>query len=344
MDTDFNHESNDSNKEYEEILKKAKQKEEATKEAGKKAVEQLVDEHIEGLIEVTETIILKQDDGKELLSNNIAKASQVPEAVRNELVSLHVRIKTVVEEVAKRIEQDKYQSCADAIKRMRLSASQTKDALDLVDADKKMNISCQTLKIVTEVMSHVNQHIIKKIEEAQSSGDRAKEMRLVTMSSVVGYEMNDLVINFIENFQLQGKDDILKIEQEVNKRFERFNKQKDKLRADANKPEIPENYRNRVLAQADKLEESATLVQEEWAKYLGKVKQQEEGVHKMGALLPCLKLSKDQTELQLLVLDVVQILSILRDSTSFMEDSAQDLLDMEIVSVDAERVRRLMGL
>src|SRR5437899_1873272 len=116
----------------------------AEKQAGTDAMQMLVDKHLNALMALREQVAIGDID---LLTTNIDAIKNVDAAVKARITSLHTKMRTLVQEVAKRVEDQKYKTSEDAIAGLQLSRTQTEKVKALVSADKKIHVSCQSLKV-----------------------------------------------------------------------------------------------------------------------------------------------------------------------------------------------------
>ena len=78
-------------------------------------------------------------------------------------------MRTIIQGVATRIEERKYQSAQDAIQGMRLAFADRQRAHELIQADKRIHISYQALRTTVETFSEINQIVIGKLEQAANA-------------------------------------------------------------------------------------------------------------------------------------------------------------------------------
>jgi hypothetical protein len=118
--------------------------EQVERDAGTEAVTYLVDQHLTTLLNVRSHHALNDLD---LLSTRIQSFGGIPLATRKQIAHLHVNVRTIIREVASRIEEKRFRSALATVETMQLSLVDRQRASHLLEADKKVHVSYQALKI-----------------------------------------------------------------------------------------------------------------------------------------------------------------------------------------------------
>src|SRR5262249_60703152 len=103
-------------------------------------------------------------DDPDLLTAGVGSAVAVPPDVRKELASLHERIRSIIEQIAARIEDAKYNDAEQTIAGLRIGYNERQRATRLVQADKQLHVSYQALRVAVEFFSGLNQNVLARIE------------------------------------------------------------------------------------------------------------------------------------------------------------------------------------
>ena len=138
--------------------------ENAERKAASDAIKTLAERHVSQLLEVQEQFPLENVD---LLSSKIASNHGIPADIRQKITDFQKKMRSVIEEVAARIEERNYKSAQEAISAMRMGKAQKAQVSALMLADKKVHVSCQSLKVAVDVFSEANRTIIDSLEKAK---------------------------------------------------------------------------------------------------------------------------------------------------------------------------------
>ncbi len=198
--------------------------EKAEREAGNQAIDQIVDKHIKDVMGIRAHYPIND---QALLSTYIVNNRDIPEAVRNKIGKLHNKIRIIIQEVASRIEERKYQSAQEAIENMPLAYIDRQRANELIQADKKVHVSYQALKTTVELFADLNQMIIDKIERTESI---QSETELILGNAILVYELTDFLIDYLERFTVQGISDVLKLHEKTKQKIAELRHQQKDLK------------------------------------------------------------------------------------------------------------------
>src|SRR5690606_1225024 len=97
----------------------------------------------------------------------------------------------IIEQVAANIEARKYQTVESEISEMRLSVNERSRVTALIGAEKRLQTSYGSLKTTVDVLTHMNDMILRRIAASERSGDRATERNLVLANAILVYELTN---------------------------------------------------------------------------------------------------------------------------------------------------------
>jgi hypothetical protein len=278
-----------------------------------------------------------------LLTSEVGKNRCIPEQVKVRLKSLHDKMRRLVEEVARRIEAQKYQSAEEAISGLSTSKHEKNRSLALVEADKKVNISCQTLKIAVELFGELNKHILHELENASHVGG-GEERNLLFGNALLVYELADFVIHFIEDFQPMGREEIGAIHAQMQNEIAAFKEDLRCLRKQAESPEIEEDVRATTLRAINDRDKAVEIVEREWSSYLESLDSRESTTDALKGKLRTLYLIRDNAKSQISALAIIAVLQFVKHNTEAIEATVQQLAKMKLAPLTPDRVRRLIHL
>ncbi len=314
--------------------------EEIQQDAGMQAIEKVASAHIDQLVDIRENYAV---DDLDLLSSNVKKISNVPEDVRQKVASFQSRVRMIIEKVAVQIEERKYKTTEQAVAAMRLSVTERSRVEALIQADKKLFVSYESLKTTVELLTKMNDVIIQKIAESEKSGDVGAERGLFLGNAVLIYELTDYVIQYVEHFQLQGIADIEQIRSSELKKLEQESNHQRALKSRAKSMSMPE-LRDGIIASIDALEGSIELIRKEWDNYTSELKTIQAGISPMSKKLKDIQVLRDLAKLQIKTYQLAVTVGILKKNNLALEDALKGLANLRLVSLTPDRVRRLFLL
>jgi hypothetical protein len=208
----------------------------AKRQAGAQAVGRVLDRHMAAVMKARSDYET-EDTG--LLTTDVG-ASDLPAAVRDEILTLHSDVRDVIERISAQIEDGNYREAEAAIQTMPMGRADRGRAIRLIEADKRVHVSYQTLRITVELFGELNQSVLLKIER-ESSPDRESNMMLG--NAILIYELTEYVIRHIEGFTVVGNDDIEALNRENQARMATLRKQQRDLQKQVSDDAIEESAR-----------------------------------------------------------------------------------------------------
>jgi hypothetical protein len=313
----------------------------AEKQAGISAVQNIVDKHLGRVMQIREHFPLENID---LLSTTVNRKRGVIGAVADDIAELHGKIRMVIAEVAKAIEDGNYKASEQAIGKLPLGYNDRAKANALIAADKQLLVSFQSLNIAVEIFVDLNKTIVKKLSDVGGPAAPELERNLLLANAILVYELTDFVIGYVEHFELEGVKEIERLRSETKKRLGELRKEHEKVKRDALAKEVEPGVREGTLEDVKAGEETIRLIEQEWDKLVernGKIK---EGVEEVSTNLPTLRLVRDNAKRQINLLEAITVLQIVKRNLANIQTALQALKRLELVSLSPDRVRRLLGI
>jgi hypothetical protein len=207
---------------------------------GVHAIDQILNAHVQRVGAVRAKYMVEDS---ELLSSRVASAANVPAELRSEISSLHNRIRDIIEQVAMRIEGDKYRGAENLVQSLPARHEQER-ANRLVQADKSIHVSYETLRLTVSFFSELNESILARIEQERSS---SRQAQMMFGNAVMIYELADFVIKFIETFTLGGVSELEALHHETLRRITKSHQDQERLAESAGRAGIEPAVRDGVM-------------------------------------------------------------------------------------------------
>lgn len=335
-----------NNKERNETLKEGGGKTadelfaEVQREAGMQAIEKVSDAHVNQILEIRQQFNVQDFD---LLSDHVGQIQEIPAAIRQKITNFRTHVRNIVEKVATQIEDRKYKSTEEQLNNMTaLSKGERTRSLQMVAAEKRLQVSFETLKITVSLLSEMNDSIIHKIEESEQRRDYRAERNLLLGNTILVYELTDYVLDQIEEFKLQGLEDLTAIQrEELNKLNQQITRQSE-LRQRAQK--MTTGMKDGTLASLDALDASLVQIKQEWEGYTATIQQMQNAVSNVLLVTDDLKIRRDVAKQQLDVFQAAAAVGILKSRLFALEDTVRGLENLKLVSLTPDRIIRLFRL
>jgi hypothetical protein len=227
-------------------------------------------------------------------------------------------------------------------RRGRISAAQKNITQLLVSADKKLHISCQSLKVTVDFFTALNEHMVQEIKSCKDSD---QEYRLVLGNAILVYELTDFVIKYLKSFETEGISEIHAVKNQMDRKIQKIKTEIEELRNRAQSDKIFSDLKQNILSNVSEREDAVKVMMNTWDNYLGEVKTlSDETDSFIGNWLPNLELIRDDAKNQITTLDAFAIVRALKGNLNALKSVGKSIKTIPLVSLSPDRVRRLLGL
>jgi hypothetical protein len=287
---------------------------------------------------------------KDIMSPRLIDNSKLSLEEMATLAELKRKLDIIINEVASRVEKHRVVSYDDYTTRYELNAYDKLRVNSLVTSVQDINKSIQKIKFTVETFSRCNKYIIKELNECIEKGDFAQSKTFVLGNMLLIYELANYLINFLEKFKLDGIDDMLQLSQKELEKISTAMQAVQKLKIDANAPEIDVKVKEQVISNLIDREKSLELFREEWDKYIAGINDLQSKVGSLTDKIPTLTLIRDNAQNQLDFFEIMKIFGIImiaeavRKNLDTLEIVTLPLDEIELISLPPHKVHILLGL
>ena len=287
---------------------------------------------------------------KDIMSPRLIDNSKLTLEEMATLAELKRKLDNIINEVASRVEKHRVVSYDDYTNRYELNSYDKLRVNSLVTSVQDINKSIQKIKFTVETFSRCNKYIIKELNECVERGDFAQSKTFVLGNMLLIYELANYLINFLEKFKLDGIDDMLQLSQKELEKISTTMQAVQKLKIDANSPEIDVKVKEQVISNLSDREKSLELFREEWDKYIAGINDLQSKVGSLTDKIPTLTLIRDNAQNQLDFFEIMKIFGIImiaeavRKNLDTLEIVTLPLDEIELISLPPHKVHILLGL
>ena len=266
------------------------------------------------------------------------------------LAELKRKLDNIIHEVAERVEKHRLLSYDDYTRKYELNSYDQLRVNSLIGSVRDINKSIQKIKFTVENFSRCNKFVISELDECIAKGDFARSRMFILGNMLLIYELANYLINFLENFRLEGVDDILHFS---GKELEKINvtmQALQKLKIDADSPEIDAKVKDQVMSNLNDREKSLENFKDEWDRYIDGINDVQSKVGNLKEKIPTLKLIRDNAQNQMDFFEIMKIFGVVmvaetvRKNLDTLEIVTLPLDEIELISLPPHKVHALIGL
>jgi len=287
---------------------------------------------------------------KDIMSPRLIDNSKLSIEEMATLAELKRKLDNIINEVAERVEKHRVVSYDDYTKRYELNAYDKLRVNSLVTSVQDINKSIQKIKFTVETFSRCNKFIINELNEYAEKGDFAQSKMFVLGNMLLIYKLANYLIIFLEQFKLDGIDDMLQLSQKELEKISTTMQALQKLKINADSPEIDAKVKDQVISNLNDREKSLELFREEWGKYIAGINDLQSKVGSLKDKIPTLTLIRDNAQNQLDFFEIMKIFGIImiaeavRKNLDTLAIVTLPLDEIELISLPPHKVHALLGL
>lgn len=311
--------------------------ERARRQAGGRAIQLVLGRHVDGVLDARRQHRVNDVD---LVSSRIG-ASGLPPEVSAGLSSLHTNIKFLIEQTASLLVEDLYREARREVTEDRdVGLEFLHQADELIAADRRVQLSYQTLQLTVEYFRDLNQGILRRIEEEAEAG---RQGRMMLGNAIMVHEVADFAIGFIEGFSPAGLEDVDRLHAMFKTRM-LDQAAHDARQADAiaaavrTSPELRDDLRRNLEDRA----QARRIAEEEWIKYVADVRTLAGAADEIRDSLETLLLIRGDAAGQISILQEISLLRYLKQNTSSISKTVDAVSALRMAPLSSNRVRRLL--
>jgi hypothetical protein len=285
--------------------------------------------HVDLLAEIREKFPV---DGSDLLSKNLATSPHVNTQLKQEVGLLREKLRQAILHCAIAIEERKYKSTI-AEANVEFGMKQKQAALSVINAEKKLHISCQTLQLTVDVFNRLNETIIAEAE---------KDDRRLFANAVLISELASFLIEYINGYEVEGFADIERLRNEslahIKATRDKINRNREQLEDTRISPE------DRAQREAENLEheEALNVMEQAWNDWMEDNKGNVNWAHGIRDLVPTLVARRDSAEVRLEVLHGIALLRAVKESAGAMKAATVGVGKLTMKPLPGETVKKLI--
>ena len=295
----------------------------------------------EEVVELRKEYPLKNTD---LLSVEIIN-KDLPRKIKEKVREHQGNLKKIIYATAQYVEENRFDNIDDEIEKIDLSKIEKNKVQSLINAQKKVNYSFQTLDAGMEIFSRVNQGLLDKLKNndfEDSKNGKMKKTSTYLANAILVFELTNFAIEHLENFSLIGVDEIEEIKKNVLMDL-KDNEQRDKkLKEDACNISSQE-MKATILSSVKGREGARKMIREKWETFTQRLNVLEEGVSNSKQMTAELRLVRDNARNQLDILQVIATIQALEKNLEVFE-GLSFMKKINLAPLNAEEARDLLGL
>lgn len=298
-------------------------------------------------VQTKEVVALRKEyplKNTDLLSVEIVN-KELPRKIKEKVKEHQGNLRKIIYATAQYVEENRFDNIDGEIERIDLSKIEKDKVQNLVNAQKKVNYSFQTLDAGMEIFSRVNQSLLDKLKnddfEDSKTGKMGKTSTYLA-NAILVFELTNFAIEHLESFSLIGVDEIEEIKKNVMADLNENEQRDKKLKEDVGNVSSQE-MKDNILSSIEGREGARRVIREKWETFTQRLNVLENGVSKSKHMTAELRLVRDNARNQLGILQVIATIQALEKNLEVFE-GLSFMKKIELAPLNAEEARDLLGL
>lgn len=303
--------------------------EKVDREVAIQAASKYAAKHVDILTEIRERYPI---DGSGLLSQNLTTSPSLDAHLKSEVTLLRDRLRQAIFYCASAMEERKYRDTVSEAHGV-TGLKQRNDALAIIEAEKRLHISCQTLKLTVDVFNQLNDDII-------SSAD--KDERRLFANAVLISELAAFVIEYMRGYQLDGFSEIQMLYNDSVRHIKSTRDTIERNRAQLNDDRISKEERAQRESENAEHLQALDIMENAWKEWVEDNSELVSWAEEAKNMIPALVARKNSADVRLDVLHGIALLRAVKENASAMKAVTVGIGRLTMQPLPGEKVRKLI--
>jgi hypothetical protein len=266
--------------------------------------------------------------------------SALAKGVEERIIAYQGKVGQLINWMAATIEYYDYLDREHAAQALR--AASTRDfAVALISAEKAMNVSARSFRLLSEVLVDFNREILQRLPSAE--GDEERE--ILFSNAILVYETLDFMVRYLEDYQVNGLPELEQLAADVRRRTSSTLADIAKQREDTQALQISEDQKSRFFKEQEDHEAAIKIIQTEWDRFMGEKHDLATSIRSQVAnWLAILKVRRAGARTRIEVLGLAAVTRLIRESITDMEQAVLESANLDLAPLTVTRMHRLVGL
>ena len=286
--------------------------------------------HVDVLTHIRERHLI---DDSELLSERIVSIPKISAQMKREVSGLRDRLRTAIMTVAVNIEERKYRG-ATQIAESTPGMKQRQIASNIVNSEKRLHISVQSLQVTVDVFNKLNDQILEYLD---------KDTRKFFANAVLISELASFLIEYIKEFEVDGLLDIQNLHKERLPYFKQIRADIEKSRKHLADPRISKEERAFRMTELKASDQNLDEIERSWSEWVRDYQGNVKWVQSVRDLIPMLEARRDVANIRLKLLQELGILARIRENALALRETTLSISQLKLAPLPNEKLMRLIS-
>ena len=201
----------------------------------------------------------------------------------------------------------------------------------------------KSLVISLELFKQFNQQLLADLQKAKATNNKKQQSRLLLQNSAFVYEVVDIIIEFIKDFELGGVNDIIALHQDILTDLDRNEADDKQLKSRINTAGELSQTEIRVIADIENRQKFRQECKDKWSGFLDNIGQSQLQVEKYRLRINELELIRDNAKGQLGILHILTSMQMINDNLQTI-DQLLEIDDLELATISESEFSSLLNI
>ena len=293
------------------------------------------------VMEIQNDIRLKNID---TLSSSIIANRNINKSIKQAIQEYGNNIGKLILATAYYIDSIEYEDTDNKLGRMKLNKFDMHRLSGLLNAQRKLTLSFQTLSTTVEIFKRINEQLLSDIDnspKATTPEAKMQKTKLYLKNAIIIYELTHFVTNRLESFGLEGIQDILDIKVEVFSDIE-INKKNDEIlqRQLEGRNESLREATEKDLTERQRVRE---LIIKKWQNMLEQISSLQQKVGDAKGYIEDLRIIRDNARNQIDVINLIATTQVVQNTLQVI-GGLSDIRNWAIAPLNEKTACELLGI
>lgn len=307
---------------------------------GAALIEKELSQQVDMVVNLRQEIEIRDSD---LIGTSIVINKSLHQNIKNKIQENRANVRKLIAATAYYIEVEKRKSISGIPLKVDLSKFHKSRLNELIRAQNELSLSYSTLVTVVEFYKEINKSVLNQLQDIHSNSNSSASKQIAFLkNAILIYELTDFVIDSIENYKINGIDEIFEIKKQIFDEI-RSGEKDDKTLA-INAENVSRAQKESVLQEIKSRNMFREKIKKKWNDITAKLDGQNGKVTESRQFLNALKVTRDNAKARIDVLNLAQTTRLVSDAVDSVDALATGIAEWELPPIDERTACELLNL
>lgn len=279
----------------------------------------------------------------DILSDNLLANKSINQDIKQRIAECSGNIQKFILATAFNIENKKYEGVENSIKEKAFKKFQLDRMTSLFHAQKQLSGSFQTLSCTIDIFKIINNRILEDLKSLTTNNgfSESEYTNLLLKNAILVYELTKFTVDYLEQFSLQGYEDLIVIRDSVFADLARMEQADKTLESQAMNSSA--SVKEATLVDIQNRREIRSKVKNKWDEMIKSVQDATSDAGRVKGFIADIKVIRDNAKGRIDIIQLVLVSQIVENTIKAIQ-GLSDISAFRLADFDVDTAVKLLNI